>query len=177
MEGDGAYAVDEGATVRYYAQVGTNEYVVDIDNSGIELDGAPVDVDMRQSGVAELYSMLFAGRSHELLIEATRYNYTITLRGEQFQVLVEDERMRRLSANRRLVLPEGEMAVTAPIPGLVVKVLVNEGDEIKDEQPLILLEAMKMENELRAKRAGKIKQVLVTPGQRVEQNAVLLVVE
>lgn len=163
--------------MRYYAQVGTNEYVVDIDNSGILLDGVPVDIDMRQSGVNELYSMLFAGRSHELLIEANRYNYIITLRGEQFQVLVEDERMRRLSANRRLVLPDGEMAVNAPIPGLVVKVLVNEGDEIKDGQPLILLEAMKMENELRAKRAGKIKQVLVAQGQRVEQNAVLLVVE
>lgn len=163
--------------MKYYAQVGTNEYVIDIDNNGILLDGAPVDIDMRQSGVNELYSMLFAGRSHELLIEANRYNYIITLRGEQFQVLVEDERTRRLSANRRLVLPDGEMAVNAPIPGLVVKVLVNEGDEIKDGQPLILLEAMKMENELRAKRAGKIKQVLVTPGQRVEQNAVLLVVE
>jgi biotin carboxyl carrier protein len=163
--------------MRYYAQIGANEYVVDIDDAGVQLNGAPVDIDLERSGIPELYSLLFGGRSHELLIEANRFNYTITLRGEQFQVQVEDERMRRLSANRRLVLPEGEIAVTAPIPGLVVKVLIAEGEEIEEEQPLVILEAMKMENEIRARRPGRIKQVKVAPGQRVEQNAVLLVIE
>lgn len=163
--------------MRYYAQVGGNEYVIDIDDAGVHLNGEPLDVDLKRSGIPELYSLLFGGRSHELLIEANRFNYTITLRGEQFQVQVEDERMRRLNANRRLVLPDGEIAVTAPIPGLVVKVLTAEGEEIKEEQPLLILEAMKMENEIRARRPGKIKQVKVVPGQRVEQNAVLLVIE
>ena len=151
--------------MRYYAQVGSNEYIVDIDDAGVQLNGESLDIDLKRSGIPELYSMLFGGRSHELLIEANRFNYTITLRGEQFHVLVEDERMRRLSANRRLMLPEGEFAVTAPIPGLVVKVLAAEGEEIEEERPLLILEAMKMENEIRARRPGKVKQVKVAPSK------------
>lgn len=163
--------------MRYYARVGSHEYIVDIENDGVLVDGEPVDVDLQQSGVDELYSVLFSGRSHELLIDPGRFSYDVTLRGELYQVQVEDERTRRLSANRKLVLPQGELAVTAPIPGLVVKVLVGEGDEIKEDQPLVLLEAMKMENELRAVRPGRVKAVKVAAGQRVEQNAVLIVLE
>ena len=163
--------------MRYYARVGGNEYIVDIENESVLLDGEVVDVDLRQSGVDELYSMLFGGRSYELLIDPGRFSYDVTLKGELFAVQMEDERTRRLSTNRKLVLPQGELAITAPIPGLVVKVLVSEGDEIKEEQPLVLLEAMKMENELRAVRPGRVKAVKVAAGQRVEQNAVLLVLE
>ena len=118
----------------------------------------PVEVDIVQSGTPELYSVLFGGRSFEMFIEADRFNYTINLRSEQFQVQIEDERARRLNRGRKLpTLPDGELAITAPIPGLVVKVLVNEGDAIEENQPLVLLEAMKMENELRshAQRRGQ----------------------
>jgi biotin carboxyl carrier protein len=163
--------------VKYYARVGNNEYVVDIEPDGVYVNGEPAAVDLKQAGGAELYSVLYNGRSHELLIEPGRYQYTITLRGEQYEVQVEDERTRRMSANRKLDLPEGEFAITAPIPGLVVKVLVREDEEISEEQPLLILEAMKMENEIRAKRPGVVKQVKVAPGQRVEQNAALLVIE
>ncbi|MCB0022198.1 MAG: acetyl-CoA carboxylase biotin carboxyl carrier protein subunit [Caldilinea sp.] len=74
-------------------------------------------------------------------------------------------------------LPAGELAVVAPIPGLVVKVLAAAGDAIEEGQPLVILEAMKMENEIRSMRPGVIKSVEVAPGQRVEQNAVLIVLE
>jgi biotin carboxyl carrier protein len=151
--------------------------VVDIEKDAILLDGEPVDVDLRQAGVDELYSMLIGGRSHELLIESSRYTYDVTLHGELMQVQVEDERSRRLSAKRAVGVPDGESAVVAPIPGLIVKVLVSEGDEVASEQPVVLLEAMKMENELRTPRAGVVKQVKVAPGQRVEQNAVLVLIE
>ncbi len=163
--------------MRYYARVGEREYVVDIESDRVLVDGESVDVDLEQSGVDELYSVLFGGRSYELLIEPRHYTYDITLHGEFYSVQVEDERSRRLSAGRKLVLPDGELAVVAPIPGLVVKVLVVEGEEITEGQPLVLLEAMKMENELRALRPGRVKQVKVAAGQRVEQHAVLLVLE
>ncbi len=157
--------------------MGDHEYVVDIEKESILVDGEAVDVNIEQAGVDTLYSVLFGGRSYELLIEPNRYTYDIMLKGEFYSVQVEDERSRRVNASRKMVLPEGELAVVAPIPGLVVKVLVAEGDEIEEGQPLVLLEAMKMENELRALRPGKVKQVKVAAGQRVEQNAVLLVLE
>lgn len=163
--------------MKYYAQIGEREFVIDIESDGVLLDGERIDVDMQRSGVSELYSMLMGGRSHELLIEAQRYSYDITLHGDLMRVQVEDERSRRLSATRKLAVAEGESAIVAPIPGLVVKVLVSEGELVAIDQPVILLEAMKMENELRAPREGRIKQVKVAAGQRVEQNAALLVLE
>ncbi len=164
--------------MKYYSRVGQTEYEIEIRDNQVFVDGEPVEVDLRQSGGAELYSILYNGRSYELLIEAQRFAYGVTLRGERFDVQVEDERTRRLNMGRKMIsIPEGEMAVTAPIPGLIVKILVQPGDEIVEEQPLVILEAMKMENEIRAVRSGVVKSIAVQPGERVEQNAVLLVLE
>ena len=164
--------------MKYYARIGENEYEIEIEDDTVSLNGERLDVDLQQSGAPELYSMLFNGRSYELLIEAARFRYGVTMRGDRYDVLVEDERQRRLAPNRDfLMLPAGELPVTAPIPGLVVKVLVEEGDEIEDGQPLVILEAMKMENEIRAIRGGIVKSVQAVAGQRIEQNGVLLILE
>jgi pyruvate carboxylase subunit B len=164
--------------MKYYAQVDNNEYEVEINAGVVTLNGEPVDVDLMRTGATELYSVLFGGHSYEMLVNADRFNYTINVRGVQFQVQIEDERARRLNRARRLpALPEGELAITAPIPGLVVRILVKEGDVIEEGQPVVLLEAMKMENELRATRAGVVKSIVAAAGQRVDQNAPLIVLE
>lgn len=178
MEAGRAYARSQGALVKYYSRVGKHEYEIEIEDGRVLVDGEPLEIDLRQSGGPELYSLLYNGRSFEVLIEAERFNYGVTLRGERFEVQVEDERTRRLNMGRKMVaVPEGELAVTAPIPGLVVKVLVEVGQTVVDEQPLLLLEAMKMENEIRTLRGGVVKKINVTPGQRVEQNSILIVLE
>ncbi len=164
--------------MKYYTRVDNTEYEVEINGESILLNGEPVNVDLMRSGAAELYSVLFGGRSYEMLVNSDRFNYTINVRGVQFQVQVEDERARRMNRARRLpALPDGELAITAPIPGLVVRVLAAEGDVIEEGQPVVLLEAMKMENELRAMRGGIVKSVLVSAGQRVDQNSPLIVLE
>lgn len=164
--------------VKYYARIGTNEYEVEIAEGQVLLDGEPVDVDIVRSGLPELYSVLFGGKSYEMLVTSDRFNYTVSLRSHQFQVQVQDERSRRLNQARRLpTLPEGELAITAPIPGLVIKTLVSPGDSVEEGQPLVILEAMKMENEIRSMRSGLVKTILVSPGQRVEQNAALIILE
>ena len=164
--------------MKYYARIGQNEYEVEITPDQLFVDGMPVNVDLKQSGMTELYSMLFDGASHELLIGADRFNYNVTLYGEQFQIQVEDERTRRLNAGRRMTSESsGNASVNAPIPGLVVKVLVEVGSEVVEDQPLVILEAMKMENEIRSPRAGTITKIEVSSGQRVEQNSPLIVLE
>ncbi len=164
--------------MKYYARIGQNEYEVEIENGVVAINGETVEVDLCQVGVPELYSVLFGGHSYDMLIQPQRFTYNITFRSEQFQVQVEDERTRKLNTGRKApALPHGELAIRAPIPGLVVKVLVNPDDEVADGQPLVILEAMKMENEIRSLRAGKVRTVSVAPGQRVEQNEVLLVVD
>lgn len=164
--------------MKYYARIDDNEYEVEINDGAILLNGEPIDVDLVRSGAAELYSVLFGGHSYEMLVTPDRFNYTINVRGAHLQVQVQDERARRLNRARRLpTLPDGELPIVAPIPGLVVKVLIKEGDVIEEGQPVVLLEAMKMENELRSIRSGTVKTVSVAAGQRVEQNAVLLTLE
>ena len=164
--------------MKYYSRIGQEEYEIELLDGQVYVNGEIFEVDLRQSGAPELYSLLFNGRSYEMLIEAERFRYGVTLRGERFDVQVEDERTRRLNAGRKMMaLPSGELAIRAPIPGLVVKILVAVGETIIEGQPLLLLEAMKMENEIRAQRGGVIKQVAVAEGQRVEQNGVLLVLE
>ena len=181
METSRANACAERALVskmKYYARIDNQEYEVEIDGATVLLDGKPINVDLVRSGATELYSVLLDGHSYEMLVNADRFNYQIGVRGVQLQVQVEDERARRLNRARRLpTLPEGELAITAPIPGLVVRILVKEGDAIEEGQPVVLLEAMKMENELRAVRGGVVKSVLAAAGQRVEQNAPLIVLE
>lgn len=164
--------------MKYYARIGEHEFEVEVDDGQVLVDGELISIDLEQIAEPELYSALFAGRSYELLIEADRFDYAVTLRGEQFQVQVEDERSRKLNAGRKPAeLPDGEIALRAPIPGLVVKMLASAGQEVEEGQPLVILEAMKMENELQSPRAGIVKKVEVDPGQRVEQNAILVVLE
>jgi pyruvate carboxylase subunit B len=178
VEAGCAHACGKGALVKYYSRVGQNEYEIEIVDGKVLVDGEVVELDLRQSGAPELYSLLYNGRSFELLIEPERFKYGVTLRGERFEVQVEDERTRRLNMGRKMVaLPEGELAITAPIPGLVIKVLVEVGQTVAEDQPLVLLEAMKMENEIRAVRGGVVKKIEIVAGQRVEQNAILLVLE
>ena len=164
--------------MKYYAQVGSTEYEIDIENEIITIDGEPVSVDLQKSGDPELYSVLFGGKSFDMLIESHRFDYAVTFQNEQFQVLVEDERTRKLNRGRKAPGALGDdTAVTAPIPGLVVKVLVDVGDTVEEGQPLVILEAMKMENEIRSARTGVIQEIKAASGQRVEQNEVLLLFE
>ena len=71
----------------------------------------------------------------------------------------------------------GEQKIVAPMPGRVVRVLVAPGDEVEARQPIVVVEAMKMENELRSPKAGRVKDVAVTAGASVEAGRVLVVIE
>nr|HMN31437.1 biotin/lipoyl-binding protein [Caldilineaceae bacterium] len=149
-----------------------------IEQDQILINGEAVQVDLTDVGIPEYYSVLFGGRSYDMLVESERSTYTITFRGQQYVVAVEDERSRKLNLGRRAPsLPHGELAIKAPISGLIVKLLVEPGQAVEDGQPLVILEAMKMENEIRSLRAGVVKSVTVTAGKRVEQNEVLCVLE
>ena len=84
---------------------------------------------------------------------------------------------RRHTSGGHEVSADGEQRVTAPMPGRVVRVLVRAGDEVTLGQGLVVVEAMKMENELRAPRAGTVREIRVSEGMSVEANTVLVIVE
>ena len=164
--------------MKYHAQIDNHAYVIDIDDdSNIIVDGEPVQADLLQVGPLGLYSLLMDNESCELVVEEQRFGYRVTLGSNTYDVQVTDERTLRLNAGRsQLSKPTGERFIKAPIPGLIVKIMVQEGEEITTNQPVIILEAMKMENELRAQRDGVVKEILIGVGKSVEQGAELILI-
>jgi len=165
--------------MKYQTQIDHKTYQIEIEDTGaLSIDGQAIAADLLQVGPLGLYSLLMDNASVELVVEETQHGYRVTLGSRTFDVRVADERELRLSGGRAaLAAPTGVMAIKAPIPGLVVRVLVREGEEIVEKQPLVILEAMKMENELRAPRGGVIAAIKIKPGESVEQGAELIVLE
>ncbi len=107
-----------------------------------------------------------------------RGRYTLWVDGYRFDVEALDERtraIRDLSATN--AAPTGPAPVLAPMPGLIVRVNVAPGDEVEAGQGVVVMEAMKMENELRATSSGKVKSVEVSPGTAVEKGTLLVALE
>ncbi len=165
--------------MKYLAQIDGITYEIEIEaNKAILLlNGEPVEADLLQVDPLGLYSLLLDHRSYELVVEEQSQGYRVTLGAQTFDVRVADERQLRMEAARANVSAqdEGDMPITAPIPGLVVKVLVAEGQYVEENTSLVILEAMKMENEIRAPRAGMVRDINIQPGQSVEGNATLMV--
>ena len=153
---------------------------VEMDKEGLIHVGDQVfRADLQRIGNLDLYSLLLDDKSYEVHVQETErngYRVMISSQGyEGYEVQVLDERAYRASqVSGALAGGASDSAVKAPIPGLVVKVLVHEGDEVKAGQTLVILEAMKMENELRAPRAGMIATIKAKPGNSVNQGDVLV---
>jgi biotin carboxyl carrier protein len=141
----------------------------------IALDGRPIHVNFESLADQPVYSMLLGNESFEAYVTGSDPNLQVLLRGQLYEVVVEDERQRRLrQASGFEAKPGGEVQVKAPMPGLIVAIPVEEGQSVERGQNLAILESMKMQNELRSPRDGVVARVRVQPGQRVEQNQVLI---
>jgi biotin carboxyl carrier protein len=160
----------------------------------IDIDGVPMDLELLQPAPgcrfradgAEfaadctqpepgVYSILLDGRSYEARVEKSESGTAVTVNGRRFVVRITDPRQwqgRGGAAGAR-----GRQAVTAPMPGKVVRVLVAPGDAVDAGQGLIVVEAMKMQNEMKAQRAGAVVSVAVAEGAAVSAGETLVVIE
>ena len=163
--------------MKYIATVNGKTYTIEINREDrILCEGVERTVDFRLIDQQHLYSLLLDNASYEALIHEREGEYWVFLRGYLFTVQVEEERERRLrEASGGRLGPTGEVAVKAPMPGLIVAVPVQEGQPVRKGEKLVLLESMKMQNEILAPRDGVVKAVRVRPGQSVEQNQILVV--
>lgn len=140
-------------------------YLITIDQD----DPFHIDVMDRLTGG---YSLLHKGRSFEFDVESKDSHYTILSRGNLFNL----EIINRKSAALRSKESE-EKKITAKMPGKIIKVLAKVGDPVTKGQGLIIMEAMKMENELKAPISGKVKSIHVQEGKTVDSGADLLLIE
>jgi len=163
--------------MKYVATLNDKTFTIEINHENrILFEGVERAVDFRLIDQQHVYSLLLDTASYEALVEEREGEYWVFLRGYLFAVRVEDERERRLrEASGERHGPAGEVAVKAPMPGLIVAVPVQEGQPVRKGEKLVLLESMKMQNELRAPRDGTVKSIRVKPGQSVEQNQILVI--
>ena len=144
------------------------------------LDGKPHEVDAVRVDVYGL-SLLVDGehgisREAQVTPAGARGELLITIGGRTIQATVNGRRTGRAAVDGG-VGAHGDQPVIAPMPGRVVRLLVAAGDAVEVRQGVVVVEAMKMENELRSPKTGRVKTVSVTPGTSVEAGRVLLVVE
>ena len=158
----------EGRTVRAEVRAGGED-----GRYTVWLDGRPVEMDVRDAGPHAM-SVIAAGRAHEVVIERREGGYRVALRGEVLEVSLV-EAARGPGAPRRAA--GGPARVQAPMPGKLVRILVRAGEDVGAGQGLVVMEAMKMENEIRAPRAGRVKEAPVQEGQAVETGALLVLLE
>ncbi len=168
--------------MKYYASIDGQTLEVCIEGANrITIDGVPVEADIQHLSYGNLYSLLVDHTSYEADVEANagrRGEYAVLISGIRYGVVVQDERTRRLvPAERKAQAAAGETTIRAPIPGLVVKVLVEPGQQVAEGQPLLILEAMKMENDLRAPHAGTVHEVRVQPGAQVALGQALALIK
>ncbi len=162
--------------MRYYVTVQGQEVPVEVDGERVSVGGKEFQAHLTIVPGTPLRHLLIDSASLPLLCEALgRGEWRLASEGTALVASVLDERTRHI---RSLTGDPGKAAgptqLKAPMPGLVVRVLAQEGDRVEAGRGLVVLEAMKMENELRAAVAGVVASVRVAPGQAVEKGQVLL---
>ena len=166
--------------MKYFVKVGDDEVevVLDGDNAMVNgreylasvtsIDGTPVSVLRLGDEVRRVVA-----RAGE-----TRGRYTLWLDGFRFETEALDERARAIrELTGAAAAAAGPAPIVAPMPGMIVRISAQVGDQVQAGQGLVVMEAMKMENELRAATAGTVRAILALPGTAVEKGTVLLELE
>ncbi|MGD2158020.1 MAG: biotin/lipoyl-binding protein [Anaerolineales bacterium] len=162
--------------MNYITTVNEHEYTIEIlDEHNVVIDGKLYQVDFESVSGQPVYSLLLDGKSYEASVYSNDEDWQVLLHGMRYPVRVEDEREKRLrAALGGGPIQSGEFHLKAPMPGLVVAVPVEEGQQITKDDVLLILESMKMQNELKSPRDGVISRVRVKSGDSVEQRQTLL---
>jgi biotin carboxyl carrier protein len=164
--------------MKYVTTINGREYFVDVlDERHVSLNGKVIEVDFHSVSGQPVFSLIIGGKSYEAYVNPGEENWQVLLRGRLYDATVIDEREKRLRAAAGATVAEGgEYHLKAPMPGLVVAIPVSEGEAVKKGQALVILESMKMQNELKSPRDGTISRIRVKPGDSVEQRTPLLTV-
>ncbi|HEY8495155.1 MAG TPA: biotin/lipoyl-containing protein [Myxococcota bacterium] len=150
-------------------ELGENRYEV-------TLDGRTVEVDAARSG-RTIYSILEDGRQFEVIIdEQGAHGFDVLVGGQLLHLTALDERSQLLASSVK-VTASGPQRVEAEMPGKVVKIVAGVGTPVREGQGVVILEAMKMENEITSPIDGVVTELGVAEGQTVEGGALLFVVE
>ena len=164
--------------MRYVIGVDGKEYEVEVStNKVVTVKGnnSPIGI---QSVDTDTYSVLIDNISTHVTARQTNSGFEVLLGSTLVDVIVETERDRLLKRYATsFTTTSRRYEVHAPMPALVVRVEVAVGDEVKDGQGLVILEAMKMENEIKSHQSGRVKEIYVSQGKPVDKGELLMLLE
>jgi pyruvate carboxylase subunit B len=162
--------------VRYHVTVGDATFEVELDPEGVRVNGDRMEACGPELVSPNLYSFLVGGASHTVLAERGGSGlWNLQLRGQPYRAEVVDDRTKTIRDMSFAGLAvKGPAPVRAPMPGLVVKVEVKEGELVEAGGSLLIVEAMKMENSLTAAVGGRVGTIHVVAGQTVEKGEILM---
>ena len=169
-----------GNAVKYFVRINDERHEVLLDGEGLHVDGEDVAAQVMPVDGTPVRMVTIGDEVHRVVVRpaGTRGAYTLWLDGWRFEVEALDERTQAIrDLSGASAGPAGPAPLKAPMPGLIVRVSVQVGDQVQAGQGIVVMEAMKMENELRATAAGKVKSILATPGTAVEKGALLVELE
>lgn len=155
----------------YRVNVGNREFVVDVNGNQVAVDGKPVQATLTALNNGGLVLLRNENRARELHVQAkSNSEYAVMVNGRHLVAQVEKNNGKCKKRTEAAVAG----AINAPMPGMVVNVLVEEGQTVESGDPLVILESMKMQNELKSPKSGVISRVRVKQGDSVEQRQALL---
>lgn len=166
--------------MKYFVRINDERHEVLLDGEGVHVDGEDVAAQVMSVDGTPVRMVTIGDEVHRVVVRpgTTRGTYTLWLDGWRFEVEALDERTQTIrDLSGAAAGPSGPAPLKAPMPGLIVRVSVQVGDQVQAGQGIVVMEAMKMENELRATAAGRVKSVLATPGTAVEKGALLVELE
>jgi biotin carboxyl carrier protein len=166
---------------RYLATFGGVDQELEVEETSphrlrLKIAGRQFEADVRKVGDSS-FSVLIGNRSFDLEVVPEGDELIVASRGATTRVTLLDTARRSRGTVGGRPAVAGKAQLKAMMPGRVINVLVGVGDEVALQQGLVVIEAMKMENELKSPKAGKITEVKVKPGQTVEKGDLLIVVE
>ena len=161
----------------YHVTIGGRTFEVELGDEGITVDGASHDVDLVRIEGQPVRSLLLDGASHRVSAHrVAKETWDLHMRGRRIRADVVDERARAI---REITAAagggvSGPRPIVAPMPGMVVRIDVEVGDTVTAGQGVVIVEAMKMENELKPEADGIVSRILVSEGEAVEKDQLLV---
>ncbi len=166
--------------MKYIIDIDGSRVIVELTSSGVLVDGTLERAHLADIEGTPVHLVTIGNAVHRVAVRRSphRGRYSLWIDGYRFEVEALDERTRTIrDMTAAAARPAGPAPLIAPMPGLIVRVDARVGEQVAAGQGLVVMEAMKMENELRAPAAGSVKAVLVSKGMAVEKGALLVELE
>jgi len=165
--------------MKYITTINEQEYIVELIEPGVvKVNDVEYFVDFEEVGGQNVFTLLINGKSFEAHISEGEANlWKVLMQGTLYEADVIDEREKRLSeAAGHVVKGSSIYMLRSPMPGMVTNIPLSVGDSVEAEDVILILESMKMQNELKTPQSGYISEIRISEGDNVEQNQIMVVI-